>query len=156
MPSRTPPRVLRGASRSTIVQGPAGGALFGTTTVTAVAGVATFADLSIRKANKPAAKYDLKARSSGTFTATSSPTFSIFPAAASQLVYTRQPSTEKAGQRFDPAVTLTALDAFDNVATGFTGNVTVAIGTNPGGGTLPAWRREPLWPAWPRLEGRKA
>jgi hypothetical protein len=119
----------------TIVQGPAGSALFGTTTVAAVAGVATFSDLSIRKANKPALKYKLKA-TSGTFTANSSPAFDIFPAAASQLIYTRQPSTAKAGERFDPAVTVTALDQFANVATGFTGDVTVAIGTNPGGGTL--------------------
>jgi len=31
---------------------------------------------------------------------------------------------------------VTARDAFGNVATGFTGNVTLAIGSNPGGGTL--------------------
>jgi len=33
-------------------------------------------------------------------------------------------------------VEVTARDAFGNVATGFAGNVTLAIGSNPGGGTL--------------------
>jgi len=33
-------------------------------------------------------------------------------------------------------VEVTAQDAFGNVATGFTGNVTLTIGSNPGGGTL--------------------
>ena len=35
-----------------------------------------------------------------------------------------------------PAVQVTAQDSLGNVATGFAGTVTVAIATNPGGGTL--------------------
>ena len=35
-----------------------------------------------------------------------------------------------------PAVQVTAKDAQNNTATGFTGTVTVAIGTNPAGGNL--------------------
>src|SRR5207244_3259002 len=63
-------------------------------------------------------------------------TFTISPAAASRLVFTVQPTNTAAGGTITPAVEVTAQDAFGNVATGFTGNVTLSIGTNPGGGTL--------------------
>ncbi len=109
-----------------------GGVLSGTTTVTANAGVATFSDLSI---NRAATGYKLKA-TSGTFI-TNSVTFNITPAAATHLIFIPQPpATTKAGEVFNPAIQVTARDAFDNKATGFTGNVTVAIGVNPTGGTL--------------------
>src|SRR5205814_1317520 len=49
-----------------------------------------------------------------------------------------QPSTTPAGAAITPAVQVTAQDAQGNTASGFTGNVTVAIGTNPGTGTLGA------------------
>src|SRR2546429_7176045 len=41
-----------------------------------------------------------------------------------------------AGGSITPAVEVTAHDANGNTATGFTGNVTLAIGTNPAGGAL--------------------
>src|SRR5438045_1522263 len=47
-----------------------------------------------------------------------------------------EPSTTAAGAVITPAVQVTAQDAQGNTATGFTGNVTVAIGTNPSTGTL--------------------
>jgi hypothetical protein len=47
-----------------------------------------------------------------------------------------QPSNAAAGASIAPAVRVTALDALGNVATGFTATVTLAIGTNPGSGTL--------------------
>src|SRR5207245_6880328 len=53
-----------------------------------------------------------------------------------QLVFSVQPSNTTAGAAMTPAVQVTARDGQGNTATGFTGNVTVAIGTNPGGGTL--------------------
>src|SRR5205814_1924766 len=55
---------------------------------------------------------------------------------ATQLVFSVQPSTTTAGAAITPAVQVTAQDASGNTATGFTGNVTVAIGTNPSSGTL--------------------
>src|SRR5437764_6735809 len=109
----------------------AGGMLSGTKTVSAVSGVATFTDLSV---DKVATGYTLVATASG-FTATSG-AFAVAPAAATQLVFTVPPSDGPAGAAITPAVRVTALDSFGNTATGFTGNVTVAIGTNPGGGTL--------------------
>src|SRR2546429_4058991 len=56
--------------------------------------------------------------------------------AASQLVFGTQPGTTVAGQQITPAAKLRALDALGNVATGFSGTITVALGSNPGGATL--------------------
>src|SRR5205814_5751316 len=41
-----------------------------------------------------------------------------------------------AGANITPAIEVTARDANGNTAIGFTGNVTLAIGTNPSGGAL--------------------
>src|SRR5437660_5994299 len=56
--------------------------------------------------------------------------------AASQLVFGTQPGTTVAGQQITPAVKVRALDAFGNVATGFSDAVAIALGSNPGGSTL--------------------
>jgi hypothetical protein len=110
-----------------------GGTLSGTTTVPAVSGVATFADLSI---NKAATGYTLTSSATGPSGATST-AFNITPAPAAQLVFTREPpASTAAGVNMTPGPRVTAQDQFGNVATGFTGSITVAIGTNPGGGTL--------------------
>jgi hypothetical protein len=97
-----------------------------------VSGVATFPDLSISKSG---AGYTLGA-SAGTLTGATSGAFTITAGAAAQLVFTVQPSSAVAGHTLSPAVAVTAQDALGNVVTGFTGSVTVAIGTNPSGGTL--------------------
>src|SRR5207249_160545 len=55
---------------------------------------------------------------------------------ATQLVFNVQPSTTTAGAAITPAGEVTAQDASGNTASGFTGNITVAIGTNPSTGTL--------------------
>src|SRR5207245_2321155 len=62
--------------------------------------------------------------------------FNITPGPASQVVFTVQPSSSTAGATITPAVQITARDAQGNTATTFIGNVIVALGTNPGGGTL--------------------
>jgi len=111
---------------------PGGGTLSGTTTVAAVGGLATFSDLSI---DKVGTGYTLSFSADGLLGVTSA-TFNITPAAASRLVFTVQPTSTAAGATITPAVEVTARDAFGNVATGFAGNVTLAIGSNPGGGTL--------------------
>ncbi len=111
---------------------PAGGTISGTTTIAAVAGVATFSTLSIDKAG---AGYTLLATASG-LSATTSAAFSIVPGAASQLAFTVPPVATIAGATIRPAVQVTARDALGNTATGFAGNMTVAIATNPAGGTL--------------------
>ncbi|HMA38930.1 MAG TPA: hypothetical protein VKP10_02570 [Gemmatimonadales bacterium] len=112
--------------------GTAGANLAGTKTVPLVGGVATFSDLSIDQAGSG---YTLSARSSG-ITGTVSDPFDILIGSVTQLVFTQQPTTDTAGQTLTPPVQVTAEDAAGNTVTSFTGNVTVSIAVNPGGGTL--------------------
>jgi hypothetical protein len=111
---------------------PGSGALSGTATVAAVAGAASFSTLSI---DKSGTGYTLSATATG-LTAATSGTFNITPGPVAQLVFTGQPLGAIAGTNITPAVVVTGHDQLGNVATGFTGNVTVAIGTNPSAGTL--------------------
>jgi hypothetical protein len=60
----------------------------------------------------------------------------VTPAPAATLAFTVQPSNTTAGGTVTPAVQVEIRDQFGNRATGATNDVTVAIGTNPGGGTL--------------------
>src|SRR5206468_852754 len=109
---------------------PGSGTLAGTATVAASAGGATYANPHDAL---PISGYTLTATGAGSTTSTA---FNITAGTATQLVFSVQPSTTSAGAAITPAVQVTALDASNNTATGFTGNVTVAIGTNPSGGTL--------------------
>jgi len=59
----------------------------------------------------------------------------VTPAAASQLVFTVQPSQVNLSKSITPPVVVTALDQFGNSATDFIGNVAVAIGNDPSLGT---------------------
>ncbi|PYO16366.1 MAG: hypothetical protein DMD31_02785 [Gemmatimonadetes bacterium] len=108
-----------------------GGTLAGTKQVAAVAGVATFSDLSIDRAG---GGYTLQA--TGASLSTVSTPFTISPGAGSRLAFTVQPSNAQAGTAITPAVKVTAYDAAGNTATSFTGSITVAIGTNPSSATL--------------------
>jgi hypothetical protein len=111
---------------------PGTGTLSGTTTVAAVGGVASFSTLSI---DKRGAGYKLSAAATGLTGATSG-TFDITAGPAAQLVFTVQPVAVSAGANIAPAVVVTGFDQLGNVATGFTGSVTMTLGTNPSAGTL--------------------
>src|SRR5439155_1171369 len=74
--------------------------------------------------------------SAGGFTPGTSTAFDITPGTATQLTFTVQPSNTVAGAAISPAVQVTALDAAGNSVPSFTGSITVALGTNPGGSTL--------------------
>lgn len=111
---------------------PGGVTLSGTTTVAAVAGVATFANLAIDKA---ATGYTLIADAAGVSAVTSS-VFSVAPGAATQLAITVQPNTTVVAMGFTPAVAVAGLDPGGNVDTSYRGAVTIALGTNPGNATL--------------------
>ena len=113
--------------------GKAGAALSGTKTVTASGGSATFAALSI---DSVGTGYTLSATATGLVGGFASATFNVIPGAATQLVFTAQPTNATAGANIAPAIVVTARDAKGNTATGFTGSVTLAFGTNAGGGTL--------------------
>ncbi len=121
-----------------IASNPAGGVLSGTTLVSAVNGVATFADLSI---DQVGAGYSLQAFS-GSLTAVTSPAFTV-TTSGTVLVFTAHPVTTQAGAAIAPAVQVTAQDALGNTVVGFTGDVTVAIGNNPGSGTLSGTLSQP-------------
>jgi len=111
-----------------------GGILSGTKTRNASSGVAIFNDLRVDKLGN----YTLIANAS-LLSNEVSQFFSIVPGPASALFFTVQPPAQTVGgQVFSTAPQVTARDNQGNVATGFTGNITVAIGTNPGSppGTL--------------------
>lgn len=55
---------------------------------------------------------------------------------ATQLGFSGQPTPVTAGSTISPAVTVTAYDSAGVRVGGYTGTITVAIGSNPGGGTL--------------------
>src|SRR5207249_799400 len=127
---------FNGAVTIAIGVNPVGGTLGGTKSVVASHGVAAFSNLTIERAG---AGYTLQASATtgtGATLSGSSATFAITPGAATHLVFSVQPVTTAAGAAITPAVQVTARDAQGNTATGFSGDVTLAIGANPGGGTL--------------------
>jgi hypothetical protein len=110
---------------------PGGSTLGGRLTATASAGVASFSGLTL---NKVGTGYTLKA-SGGSLTAATTSGIAVTPAAATHLVVTTEPpSSVTAGSGF--SLKITAVDAYGNVATSFTGSVTIALANNPGGSTL--------------------
>ena len=111
---------------------PSGGTLSGTTTVNAVSGIATFSTLSLDKAGTG---YTLAA-SSGALTGSMSGSFNVTPGSASKLAFVQGPTSATAGAAISPAITVAVTDAFGNTITSSSASVTLAIGTNPGGGTL--------------------
>src|SRR5216117_3177488 len=131
-PAGNPVPSFTGSVAVALGNNPGGSTLSGTTTVAAVNGVATFVDLSL---NKTGTGYTLTASVSG-FTSATSTAFDIIPGTATRLAFTVQPSNTVAGAAISPAVQVTALDAAGNPVPSFTGSVTVALGTNPGGSTL--------------------
>jgi hypothetical protein len=109
---------------------PGGGTLSGTLKVAAVAGVATFSDLSI---NKKGAGYKLRAEVDAPSLAQPSTSFTITAAATSQLVFTTNPPpSSQAGTNMNAVVT--AEDQFGNQTT-FGGTVLVTIANNGGSPT---------------------
>jgi hypothetical protein len=127
-----PVKTFTGDVSMALLTNPSGGLLSGTSTVAAVAGVATFNNLSIDRSGNG---YRLAVSSTGLASDTSD-AISITGGAATQLLFTVQPSNAPAGATIAPAVRVTALDALGNVSTSFIDIVTLAIGTNPAGGTL--------------------
>jgi hypothetical protein len=102
-----------------------------------VNGIATFSDLNVDKAGTG---YTLAADAGGALASAASAAFSINPGPAAELVFTGQPRTTVAGAAISPSVQVTVQDAFGNTVTGDTTRITLAIATNPGGGTLSGTR----------------
>jgi hypothetical protein len=104
-----------------------GGTLIGTTTVTAVEGVATFGDVSIDRA---AANYVLEATASGVISGQSNP-FNTVPAAAATMFVSSQP-TSAYQYTATSTVKITLEDAFGNVAIDDPSTVTLTVASGPG------------------------
>lgn len=113
---------------------PGGGSLGGTFSRAAVAGVATFTDVSVSAAGSG---YTLVA-ADGTLTSATSSTFNVSSAVGppAKLAFTTQPGggANHATWAQQPAVTLQ--DANGNTVTGTAQTVTLTIGNNPASGSL--------------------
>ena len=97
------------------------GTLAGTIPVAAVGGIASFQDLSIAQSGT----YKLTA-SSGSLLAATTVSFIIAPGAATQLVFTGQPTNVVSGAHFSPAVQVSVRDAFGNVVTNSSAPIAMA------------------------------
>jgi hypothetical protein len=118
-----------------IQDNPGGGTLSGTTIQHAVGGVAAFDDLSI---NSDGDGYTLRAVSGALLEDVSDP-FAVFVGTPHHLAFVQQPSDVTADDItfITPPVTVEVRDEFDNlVDSDFGTQVTLAIDSNPGGGTL--------------------
>ncbi len=114
-----------------ISSGPLGAALGGTVTAQAVNGVATFNNVILTAAGN----YQLTA-SDGAIATALSATFTVIPAAATQLAFSTIPTTINPGVILNPAVAVGVLDKFGNVVTTDTSFITIALASFPTGGAL--------------------
>ncbi len=106
------------------------GTLSGTATVAASSGLATFSTLNIDKA---ATGYTLTASAVGVGTGATSSGFNIVHAGADHLAFTVQPSNSQADPNLiSPPVVLEIRDAFENLVTDATDEVTLAITNGTG------------------------
>jgi hypothetical protein len=116
----------------TIASGPSGAALGGTTSVNALAGVATFTNLIPNKIGS----YTLKA-SDGSLTSATSTSFNVTAAVvASKLVFIVEPHNGIAGKALSPSVSIGVETSSGTIVTTDTSKVTVTIASGPAGATL--------------------
>jgi hypothetical protein len=107
-----------------------GATLGGTLTATASNGQATFSNLTL---NKPGTGYTLQFTTTGLTGATTN-AFNVVVVGTRVVVTTQPTGSDSAGAAFGFAVAVE--DSLGNIATGFSGNVTVAMSANPGGAAL--------------------
>ncbi len=117
----------------TVSAGPGGSTLGGTVTQTAVAGVATFNNLTLTPAS---AAYQITA-SSPSVTSAVSPTFTITATATSpiKLGFLTQPSNVASGSTITPSIQVAVQDANGATVTTSNASITLALNSNSGGAT---------------------
>ena len=108
------------------------GVLSGTKTVTAVAGIATFADLTL---DKVGTDYAIRATSVGLAQALTAP-FTVSSGPPAKLGFTVQPASAFPDTPVDPPVTVAVQDAGGNLVVSASNLITLQLGANPGGATL--------------------
>ena len=119
-----------------IATNPAGGTLSGGSAVTVASGIATFPGLSIDTAGSG---YTLKASSTPSYTTATSAAFNVTGGigAPFKLAFVQGPSVAAVGATMTPPVKVAVEDANGNVETSDNATqVSLAIATNPAGGTL--------------------
>ena len=119
-----------------IATNPGGGTLSGGAAVTVASGIATFPGLSIDKAGTG---YTLAASSTPSYTGATSTAFNVALGLGppTKLAFIQGPSNTTVGTAVTPAVKVAVEDANGNVETSDNATkVSLAIATNPGGGTL--------------------
>lgn len=109
-----------------------GQTVYGTTSVQAVNGVAKFTNLSVRTATQ-GLQLDI---STSTLPDVLTNQFNVVAATATQLAFANYNYIPDALTNGKFNVTVDALDQYGNLATTFGGNVSLAIGSNAGNGTL--------------------
>jgi hypothetical protein len=118
---------------------PNGATLGGTTTQTALSGVASFTNLNVDKTGS----YTLTATSTPSLTSAVSTSVVIQPGAAAQLAFVQQPTTAQSTVAIAPAVTVAIEDSLGNVVTSDTSTITVSLASNVPGGTLSGTLSQP-------------
>src|SRR5205085_3595441 len=103
--------------------------------------IATFNNLSIDKAG---AGYTLTASGGGASAGATSNKFDVTVGVPDHLAFAQQPTNTAAGATIAPAVTVRVEDSLGNLVTTASGNLALAIGTNPGGGTLSGTTSQPV------------
>jgi hypothetical protein len=103
---------------------PSGATLSGDRTVPAVGGIAPFPDLSIERAGSG---YTLVASAEALDRDTSAP-FAVIPGPMARLAFSQAPTSTYEHAPIAPPVAVMAYDSYDNIATTFAGEMTVAIG----------------------------
>ena len=114
-----------------LTRNPGTGSLGGTLSQPASSGVAQFSGLTL---NTVGTGYAISA-TNGTLTSVPSNPINVTPSTATTLaVSIPPPTTMTSGSQFGLAISV--LDAYGNLATGFTGVVTIALKDNPGNASL--------------------
>jgi subtilisin-like proprotein convertase family protein len=114
-----------------LTRNPGTGTLGGTLSQPASSGVAQFSGLNL---NTVGTGYTISA-TNGAFTSLPSSPINVTPSTATSLaVSIPPPTTMTSGSQFGLAISV--LDAFGNLATGYTGVVSIALQNNPGNATL--------------------
>lgn len=96
--------------------------------MTAASGVGSFTGVDYTKAET----IWIKASTGALTTACTASSIVVSPGTATQLGFTTHPSNSTGGIAFGTQPVVTAYDAYMNVATGYSGTITLAIDTNPG------------------------
>jgi subtilase family serine protease len=113
-----------------------GGSVGGTLSVDAVAGVATFSDITISSTGTESIK-----ATDGSLTSATSSTFTVSPVPPvignpAKLAFSQQPFPVTAGSFISPAITVQVQDSNGNLVTSDTSKVTLGIASGPAGGVL--------------------